>query len=61
MRYVIAATIYLIGAFLTGGYYANHRCSAYQEASNICGFDATLTGMLWPLYWSGRASLEVTK
>ncbi len=61
MRYAIAATIYLIGAFLTGGYYANHRCDSFQDATRTCGFDSAFAGYVWPLYWAGRASLEVTK
>lgn len=61
MRYVIAATIYLIGAFLTGGYYANHRCDVGPFAGHKCSVEVLYSGAVWPLYWAGRASLEVTK
>lgn len=49
--------VYFVGAFLTGGYYFNHRCGD----SVLCDMQSISTGMFWPVYWSGRASIEVTK
>lgn len=61
MKYVLAAAIYLTGAFLTGGYYANHRCDSFQEATRTCGFDSALAGYAWPAYWAARGALVVTR
>lgn len=57
----LAAAIYLVGAFLTGGNYANHRCEPYQKYYDACGFGAVVGGAFWPVYWAGRGALVVTR
>lgn len=61
MKYVLAAAIYLTGAFLTGGYYANHRCEVGPYTRGICNIETFYAGALWPSYWAGRAALVVTR
>lgn len=56
-RIVAAVLLYAIGAFLTGGYYVNHRC----DGNGPCGMQSITTGIGWPLYWAGRYAIEVTK
>lgn len=57
MKAIVAIVLYLCAAFLTGGYYYNHRCGE----TYTCGMDAVVTGIGAPLYWAGRAAIEVTK
>ncbi|HEU4984957.1 MAG TPA: hypothetical protein VFT58_04905 [Nitrososphaera sp.] len=53
----LAIITYIAAGFLTGGHYFNHRCSD----SYVCDIDATMAGTFWPVYWSGRGAIEVTK
>lgn len=58
-KVIAAIAIYVICASLTGGYYFNHRCE--KVAYNQCDMQSVATGAWWPVYWVGRAGLEVTK
>lgn len=61
MRYTTLAAIYIAAAFLTGGYYSNHRCDSPPYTQTQCFLQSALTGAFWPAYWGGRAAIEVTK
>ncbi|UYE95848.1 hypothetical protein KNLIENLN_00035 [Sinorhizobium phage NV1.1.1] len=56
---VAGVAIYYIAANLTGAYYANHRCN--PDSFDDCTLGSPLAGILWPLYWPARISLEVTQ
>lgn len=58
---IAVVAIYLAGAFLTGGYYANHRCEEDRGMATSCGFDSVAAGYIWPAYWAGRGALVVTR
>lgn len=58
---VLFLACYLAAAFLTGGHYVNHRCTASEIKYGACGPQGITVGMFWPAYWAGRAALEVTK
>ncbi len=60
-RTIIAALLlYFVVANLTGAHYSNHRCDT-TLSSPSCGFEAVYVGGFWPLYWSSRVAIEVTK
>lgn len=56
--WVLAATIYVVGAFLTGAWIANHV--AFDDP-----FDREATVIMdaiaWPGYWLSRVAMWVTK
>lgn len=52
----LAMAAYLLAAFLTGGYYANHRLGLYELPMT-----SAYAGAFWPAYWAGRLALEVTR
>lgn len=65
-----AATIgiaaYLVVGFLTFGYGANRQCDweigvGWNAGCNFADAVALPLSVLWPIYWAGRASMEVTK
>lgn len=58
-RTVVAVwvTCYLVCAMLTGAHYFNHRFEGYGWQ----GGQSVVAGAGWPLYWSGRVALAVTK
>lgn len=58
MRAPIIIAVYLAGAFLTGGYYWNHRADQSREGD---AFAAVYAGMCWPIYWSARGAIQITK
>jgi len=58
---VVFCLAYLAGAFLTGGYYANHRCEEDRWRPTSCGFDSVAAGYIWPAYWAARGALVVTR
>lgn len=47
---------YYVIALLTGSHYYNHRAAGDRD-----GIPSVLAGFVWPLYWSGRAALWITK
>lgn len=51
--------VYYCVAYLTGAYYFQHRCDFAKSAA--CELEGGFVGVTWPLYWSGRAALWVTK
>lgn len=60
-RHVLAIAVYIAAAFLTGGYYANHRCEEGRWKLTSCGFDSVAAGYIWPAYWAARGALVVTR
>jgi hypothetical protein len=61
MKYVALVLAYLVGAFLTGGYYANHRCEVGPYTRGPCAVETFYLGGFWPAYWAGRGALWVTR
>jgi hypothetical protein len=56
--------VWLVGAFLTFGWEFNrHECGWQSEAAcqSDRALDSIAKGWAWPLYWAGRAAIEVTK
>ena len=56
--YTAAAVLYFIAANLTGGYIYNKRC---DQGSYQCPIESIYGGAAWPLYWTARAALQITK
>lgn len=54
--------VWIVGWFLTFGWEYNR----YGECeTHVCHFDRAMSsvfkGWAWPIYWTGRAAIEVTK
>jgi hypothetical protein len=56
--FALIAVLYFIAANLTGGYIYNKRC---DQDSYSCPLESVYGGAGWPIYWSARAGLAVTK
>jgi hypothetical protein len=72
-----AIAVYVTAAFLTFGYGANRKCeligeyvqigdqtvyqSHWNEGCNAADAWAGVLFIVWPIYWAGRAAIEVTK
>jgi hypothetical protein len=55
-KILCAIALYIVAAFLTGGYYYNHRAE-----EPFRGLEAGYVGFIWPAYSGGRIAIEVTK
>lgn len=69
MKMVTAVIVsYMVNAFLTGGYYWNHRRTQCPPSVTFCEFlnvnhgaDSVGAGLVWPIYWAARGAIWVTK
>lgn len=54
--------IYLTGAFLTGGYYWNHRAEPNSpEYPHSAETASVYAGAFFPIYWAARGAILITK
>lgn len=66
-KIITVATVYIVVAFLTGGYFFNHReaerpTNEWASAHDLThGIRSITVGIVWPVYWAGRAAIEITK
>lgn len=63
---IAAVSAYLVATLLTFGYGVNRECEymsgqGWRVGCNWADHNATWMSPFWPLYWAGRAAIEVTK
>jgi hypothetical protein len=57
-----ASAVYIVGGFLTFGWYINHgTCYSVELCRDERIALAGIVGVFWPVHWASKFSIEVTR